>query len=416
MRLLTFLGAVNYQETLYIWQGQEKLASSAPLAAIAFLHPEAVSVFLTEDAEQKAFPAFQAALPEAVKVETVPIPLGQNESELWEIFARVSGAVKPKEEVAFDITHGLRSFPLVGLLVAAFLRSGLNIDLKAVLYGAYDVRDQSVTPHRTLLIDLSPMVELLDWAAAADRFNRTGDARYLATLLANQRKALAQAAQGDPELLRQVGALGNLAGALNSISQSLRLIRPAQAMQEIAGLEDQVERALPALERAATARPFALLLESVIQTYRPLAHPAPNSPENLAGGLAVERQMIRWYHERQQWAQAVSLAREWLLSWVMLNLGMSNLTSLSARQRIENVVGSEAAEYKGAKKAGTNYTPVFLTQLTEIESVLGLWLELTQVRNDIDHAGKREDPQSPDSLIANLTQCLLRLEALPLRG
>lgn len=414
MRLLTFLGTGNYRETIYTWQGQEKLAYFAPLASCEFLRPDTLSIFLTEEAEQKVFPAFRAALPSTVEVNVVPIPLGQNVNELWVIFDRVSQAVKPKEQVAFDITHGLRSFPLVGLLVAAFLRSGLNVDLHAVLYGAWDVRDQSVTPNRTPLFDLSPMIALMDWAAAADRFNRTGDARFLASLLKDQKKAMAEATSGDPTALREVGHLSNLAGALTSISQSLRLIRPEQAMQQIAGLEERVQRALPALEQTATARPFALLLESVIDTYRPLAHANPQAPENLAAGLDVERQMIRWYHDRQQWVQAVSLAREWLLSWVMLHLGMSNLTTLSARQRIENVVGSEAAEYMAAKQAGKNYIPIFLANIANIEAVLGLWLDLTQVRNDIDHAGKREKPQSPESLIDNLTQCIQRLEALPL--
>ena len=414
MKLLTFLGTGNYSETIYTWQDQEKLASFAPLASCHFLHPEVLTVFLTEEAEQKVFPAFHAGLPADLTVQTVPIPLGQNLSELWAIFDRVSQAVTPGEQVAFDITNGLRSFPLIGLLVAAFLRSGFHIDLRAVLYGAYDVRDQSTTPNRTPFFDLSPMIALLDWAAAADRLNRTGDARFLAGLLNDQRSAMAEAARGDRVLLREVGHLGNLAGALTSISQSLRLIRPTQAMQQVAGLEERIERALPALERTANARPFALLLDSVAETYRPLAHTAPLAPEELASGLAVEREMIHWFQEREQWVQAVSLAREWLLSWAMLQLGMTQLTSLSARQRIEKVVGSEADEYLTAKQKKQAYTPVFLSNLEDIEAILGLWHDLTQIRNDIDHAAKRESPLSPEALIKNLAQCIQRLDRLPL--
>ena len=105
--------------------------------------------------------------------------------------------------MAFDITHGLRLFPLVGLLAAAFLRSGLSVDLQAVLYGAFDVRDRGVTPNRTPMFDLSPMLALLEWSTAADRFNRTGDSRYLASLVSAQRKQLALLARGDPRLLEQ---------------------------------------------------------------------------------------------------------------------------------------------------------------------------------------------------------------------
>jgi len=414
MKLLTFLGTGNYRETIYTWQGKEKRASFAPLASIEFLRPAALSVFLTEEAEQEIFPAFRAALPGDIEVETVSIPLGRDDRELWNIFASIGRSVKEKEEVAFDITHGLRSFQVSALLAAAFLRSGLHIHLQAVLYGAYDVRDQSASPSRTPMFDLSPMIALLDWSAAADRFNRTGDARFLAELLEEQKKEMAQSKGGAPERRRQVFQLGKLASTLRDISQSLRLIRPEQAMQQIDGLEARVEQALPALEQTADAQPFSLLLNRVLETYNPLAHASPTAPEHLKEGLAVERRMIHWYSERQQWVQAVSLAREWLLSWVMSGLGITGLNVLSARQRIEQVVGSEAREYRQAKQSGKVYQPVFLGNITDIETVLDLWLRLTEVRNDIDHAGKREKPQPPDRLTKNILRCIQQLESLPL--
>jgi len=213
MRLLTFLGVGNYQPTAYAWQGREHVSAYAPVASCRFLGPDCLTVFLTEEARQEIFDAFLADLPPGLTVQALSIPLGQNEAELWQIFDQVSGAVAPGEEVAFDITHGLRSFPLVGLLVAAFLRSGLHTPLRAVMYGAYDVRDRSVTPNRTPMFDLTPMLSLLEWAAAADRFNRTGDARYMASLLKQQQKKLALAAGADKSGLASAGALGGL-GAL----------------------------------------------------------------------------------------------------------------------------------------------------------------------------------------------------------
>ena len=174
MKLLTFLGVSKYEETTYTWQDKEYKCRFAPLASCHFLQPEELIVFLTEDAQQQIFPEFRAEVPKSVRLRAVPVPLGKDEAELWQIFEQVSGAVQPGEEAAFDITHGLRSFPLVGLLAAAFLRSGLDVKLRAVLYGAYDV-GKVVSPGHTPMFDLSPMLSLLEWAAAADRFNRTGD-------------------------------------------------------------------------------------------------------------------------------------------------------------------------------------------------------------------------------------------------
>ena len=414
MKLLTFLGVSKYEETVYIWRDKEHLSRFAPVASCHFLQPDQLIVFLTEEAEQQVFEELKANLPKHLDIRPVPVPLGKDDHELWQIFDQVTGAVSAGEDVAFDITHGLRSFPLLGLLVAAFLRSGLEVNVRAVLYGAFDVRDQNTIPHRTPMFDLTTQLTLLEWAVAADRFNRTGDARYLASLVKNQQKDLAIKAGKNPELLDQIGRLSNLAGALTSISQSLQLIRPYQAMEQIAGLGERIEKAHPGLEMAAAARPFSLLLESIVNTYEPLAQADPLNVGNLHQTLLVERNMIHWYVERERWIQAVSLAREWLVSWVMIQLGMVNITKLSARHRIENVVGGEANDFLNAKQTGQTFTPVFLASLQNVENILSLWLELTDVRNDIDHAGMRENPRKPEDLIQQIELCIDKINHLPL--
>jgi len=168
MKLLTFLGIANYRETLYKWEGRGYRSRFSPLASCAFLEPEEIIVFLTADAERDIFPEFAREVPESVRVRPVSVPLGADEAELWHIFDLVAGCVSPGEEVAFDITNGLRSFPLLGLLAAAFLRSGLDVRLKAVLYGAFDV-GRVLGNGETPMFDLTPMLALLEWSAAADR-------------------------------------------------------------------------------------------------------------------------------------------------------------------------------------------------------------------------------------------------------
>jgi len=412
MKLLTFLGVGRYETTEYIWNEQSHVSNFAPAATCRFLKPETLIIFLTEDAQQQVFQEFRQALPDGLQVVPIPIPLGSDTQQLWQIFEQVSGAVQPGETVAFDITHGLRSFPLVGLLAAAFLRSGLSVDLQAVLYGAFDVRDKSVTPNRTPMFDLSPMLTLLEWSTAADRFNRTGDSRYLASLVTRQRKQLAQMAGGDPRLLEQVGYLGNLAGALSNISQSLHLIRPYQVMESVAQLPERTGKAKAALETATAARPFDMVLEGVVQSYLPLAQPSPLDPGCLSETLRVERVMIHWYARRELWVQAVSLAREWMLSWVMLRLGLTNFTQLASRQRVESVLGAEANDLINAKQNKLQFSPMFFTNLPDIELILNLWSNLTRVRNDIDHAGMREDPGKPEDLIKQIETCIDQLDLL----
>ncbi len=195
MKLLTFLGTGKYQPTTYEWNGQAWEAEFAPAASCRFLEADEVAVFLTEEAQQRVFERFVNALPPTVRIQPLEVPLGKSETEMWGIFERVRSQVQPGEEVAFDVTHGLRSSPILSILAAAFLKAGFGVQIRAVLYGALEagVKDESGPTVRAPMFDLTPLLTLLEWAAAADRFNRTGDSRYLASLLRQQQKAIAQA-------------------------------------------------------------------------------------------------------------------------------------------------------------------------------------------------------------------------------
>ncbi len=116
MKLLTFLGTGNYQSTTYVWDGKECTTEFAPVASCHFLQPQQLIIFVTSDARGTHLGKLTSQLPEGVSVVARDIPTGQDEKELWEIFSAVAGTVSPKEEVAFDITHGLRSFPSSGCL------------------------------------------------------------------------------------------------------------------------------------------------------------------------------------------------------------------------------------------------------------------------------------------------------------
>ncbi len=414
MKLLTFLGTGNYKETSYCWQDKEYTTKYAPIAACHFLQPEEVVIFLTKEARAAVFDDFVKSLPTQARVNPVEVPLGRTESELWEIFEQVRSNVIKQDEIAFDITHGLRSYPWLSLLVAAFLKSGFGVKLVAVLYGAFEAKTDD---NRTPMFDLTPMLALLEWSIAADRFNRTGDARYLAKLLKNYQKELAARPGISKVELSQLSPLNSLAANLTSLSQSLQMIRPSEAMQFAAQLSQQVEQANTALTKGDSAKPFQSLLDTVLKTYLPLAHPYPDQITDVNAAkkvLAAERSLIRWYFEREWWVQAVSLAREWLISWLMVQTGNINIRIQSKREVYENLLGAESKAFTESKQSEQEYRPVFLSQVAQIEQVLGFWPNLTKVRNDILHAGQREQAEEAKALIKQLENLIEKLENLPL--
>lgn len=416
MKLLTFLGLGNYGETEYVWQDQSFTTKFAPAASCRFVQPDQITVFLTEEAEQKVFPELQQALPGGVTVEAIPVPKGNTEQELWQIFSQVSSVVKKDETVAFDVTHGLRSFPLVGLLSAAFLQSGMGVQLQAVFYGAYDVRDQSVTPNRTPMFDLTPMLKLLEWSTAADRFNRTGDARYLATLVAEQKNKLALQSNKAPDILKEAGKLGSLASGLTDISQSLHLIRPALTMQHTADLPRRIEGARSALARLAATRPFEMVLGEVENKFSIFGQTNPNASENLSTALVCERRMIQQYAEWELWVQAITLAREWIVSWFMLHLEYDDLLDRDARTEVEKRINEEAYSFRMSSKESPIRAYLGLARFEDGAIALDLWNTITNARNDIDHAGMRKPSGSPESLISRIKSIIETIERMKIPG
>jgi hypothetical protein len=415
MKLLTFLGVGSYHRTEYIYKDATCISKYAPIASCHFLKPDCLTVFLTEEAEEVVYPDFTADIPPEITILPVSVPLGKDESELWQIFAQISGAVSPGEVVAFDITHGLRAFPFLGLLAAAFLRSGLGVKLEAVLYGAFDVRDKTITPNRAPMFDLSPMLRLLEWASATDRFNRTGDSRYLASLLRGDQKNLVLTSQGDHERLGEIGVLGRLGEFIEGLTQSLRSIRTFQVLEDTSQMIEVVDQARPAISNSASLQPFAMLLDKVVETYAPLNLVADPEVDKMISSLAAQRNLINWYFDREQWPESAALAREWLVSWVMCQLGDREPLSRN-RLRIERVLSSEGIELIKAKESGENYVPMFPGSLRDVEHIVGLWMQVSDMRNDFLHAGYRKQPSSPGTLIKKLTNCIRQINQLPLES
>ncbi len=407
-KIITFLG-IRPQETTYLYNGNLYKGRVFAEALRQFETYDQMLVCATEKAHQEVWPILESLNDE--RIIEVKIEDGKSAEEDWEIFDQIIGHVQNRDTVIFDITHGLRSLPFLIFLFAAYLKTARNVDIAAIYYGALELgnpKDNKPAP----VLNLTEFVAMLDWLTATERFNRTGDARDLAKLLKKLRAQLGKQYQSDPQRSEDVGRLGNLAGALTDISHALRLIRPTHAMLKIAGLEERIQKAKPMLDQTPSARPFALLLDSVAQTYRPLAHEAPDHPDQARQVLTIERTMIHWYAEREQWVQAVSLAREWLLSWIMVHLDLNQLNNLDLREKIERVVGAEANEYRNADENNRTFASVFLKAVPQIDKVLSLWLSLTKVRNDIDHAGMRENPEEPKSLIANIQKLIQRLDDL----
>lgn len=396
MKLLTFLGVARYSETTYVWQDQTLTTPFAPVASSHFFAADEVIVFLTEAAQKVYAGAFQAAFPDHVNLTPIGIPDGRTTAELWEIFTQVADAVAVGETVVFDITLGLRSSPLIGLLVAAFLRSAKQVKLNAIVYGAYDVRDASVEPPRTPFFDLTPMLNLLAWADAANQFNRTGDSQLLADLL-------------DAEV---DAPMSGLTTVLTDISKSLWTLRPEQILQSSANLRPEVSKASATLAQFATLKPFEMVMDNVVDAYAPFGVSDPKNWRNIEETLQKQLALINWYAAHQHWMHALGLASEWLNSIALYKLGETNLTIYSIRKRaatgINNFRHGKSPEFWLSRKVGR----VSVLLIQPQDTFMQLWIAVRDLRNDLLHAGMNKRPTSPEDMAERIKDYVAQLPAL----
>jgi CRISPR-associated DxTHG motif protein len=414
MRAITFLGAGTAYETTYTMpNGQESTANYFG-AALAKVFPDLqMSVLVTTKAKEMHLTAFQEqTLPYIAELDVVDIPDGIDESQLWEIFERVVNVPERGEQVIFDITHGFRSLPFLAFLAAAYLRVVKSVQLEAVLYGALEAGDRSVTPSRAPVFELTPFIDLLDWMTAADRFLRFGDSSDLADRLAATKPDYRTASKTDLAEWKNSG-IGSANRVLSEISNSLRLIRPFDAMSASEQLRETLPNVIPQIGQYA--RPFASLSHHIISGYAPLAMSSERIESDPYSALIVERELIHWFLQRKQLVQAVAVAREWLVSWGMLQIGMSDVLDKDLRERVEHTFGYEIQ--RGQGKVDKNAQNPFYTDLLEVNSftqALNLYTELGDLRNDLLHAGKRKGAKSAHTLTKLIDRLCKSIDELSL--
>jgi len=284
MILLSMLGASPYEPTRYTWKDQT--SSPYPLvqqALVELLRPKALFVFATPKANEHHGEKIRS-IPEAHLVE---IPNGEREAEYWEIFSIIERTIPARAELALDITHGFRSLPVLVLLAVSFLRSAKQAQLKHVLYGAYEARQDGRTP----IFDLSPLIAMLDWASATDRFLETGDARKFRLLVSHPTHP----------------SLNSATSKLSSLSEALatnRALRSGKLAQEALKQIEQAEREGFAPHQA----PLNVLFPQLRHSLKPLARDKHASPEDQLKQLFTQ---IEWLAQNQRFEKAIGLAREW---------------------------------------------------------------------------------------------------------
>lgn len=395
MQLLTFLGVFKLETTEFIWKNQPLTKSPYVVEALLkFNNIEKITVFLTPQAEQyENWQKLKETLSNLtnVSVEAVQINSGQSEEDFWHLFDAVVNSVKSESEIIFDITHAFRSIPFLAFLATAFLQKAKAVTVKSIYYAAFE-RNQPQTP----IIDLTPALELLDWLTATNRFVETGDGQLLANLLKTKIPSNEELSH-NLEARELKGNFQRAAETIEAISIALAITRPLETMTSATKLEDALAKASPSF--AQKAQPFSLLTEKIVKEYGQFALLKPSEQSQIPQNLHRQLQMIKWYIDRQQIVQAITLAREWIVSILAFKFNEDILNHSIGRKYVEIALNNASEKQKeNPREIKPERCDEQLESLPEADELVRLWSVMTEIRNDIAHVGMKTQAQTARKL------------------
>jgi CRISPR-associated protein Csx16 len=394
-RLVGFLGTGCYKPARHRFP-DHSIGSETPYicrALAEFVHADEIALIATAEARAKHEAPLAAELRAAnlPAAQFHPIPMGESEAELWRQFETVKDLLRPPSgtAVALEVTHAFRSQPFFAAAVAAFVRAveRAPAPLK-VFYAAFEARRDGVAP----VWELTPFVDLLDWAQGMMLFLRTGRAADIAerTIALGQqlRRQWAASKEGAPPNLEQLGkALRDFGGNLETVrTGDLLLGRSAGSALDMAAA------LAAARESAHRVPPLADVLDRLRDE---MIVPLLGARDHLANpdGHRALAALARLYVGMGRWAEAAAVARE---GWITRHA----MPAAAFGERRQNRPGLDEglrrnAEDRWGREEGDVARAV------------------AAVRNDIEHAGFKQQPLPAASLRGQIGKLVERFAALP---
>lgn len=401
------------RDAVYSLYGKTAKANQSPLALIQLLQseslPQEVIVLCTKALEEqfdqvKEFIEMGGVVGISggsgvgtntqITVSSLYIPDGKTTDELWQILHLILGAVPPGCRLTLDLTHGYRTFPFLFFTAAIFLKALHNVQLEAVYYGMFDAAGEAKP-----IVDLSLILDMVEWFYATRTFLETGQAGHITELLVPF--------ESRPEGLtgpacRPYSMVKTLRESFDTAATAYVQALPIEFGLEAAKLLNKLAEPAPVHLRdkmplpdelfnkvSSFIEPFTLHLSNWRQGKTAL----PLDEAELARQTAI----IDTYLEQGYINYAIGLIREWIVSAAMFHkerLGGKEQVGKhwlsyggeKGRKTVERQLGALAKLTEDISKKVIRY------HLTKGQAWLARhWVFLRDRRNDLHHHGFKED-------------------------
>lgn len=329
MKCCAFLGTSPYSPCIYRrgdWRSPPLRFVQTALALEVGESLEEVVIFATDQARQKNGQALIDEMADqgvGVRPRLVAIPRGRSREEMVTIYEKVSEHIDDGDRLIFDITHGFRSQPVLGLLVINYLQAvHRDLEVRDIVYGAFDLeafRAFEGPGHPTFdIVSLMPLWELNRMAKAFEIFETTGHVGALEQEAKATQQRVMRAIDGRPP---EYPGLHNFGKYLGGFRENMDLCavplmhgdddRPGQ----MARFADKLDEDWNNFTREM-GRFISPLKERMASTVRDMSAGQWDSVQ----GLEAQLKVMRWMESHGRYQACLTVGREWINLLVALVL------------------------------------------------------------------------------------------------
>lgn len=318
-----------------------------------------------------------------------------SENEIWSIFSIVYNNLNDNDHIYFDVTHAFRSIPMFAIVLFNYAKFLKHTSLKAIHYGAFEklgsmaiVKSMPLEQRDVPVIDLTSFALLQDWTSAADKFMNYGDVDEI--------KRLAHA-HVDP-ILKETKGKNMDAKSIRTLGKSL-----ADHTQEI-----KTCRSIPLIEGKnirIVGDTINRIEDTLIEPFDPLFDIIKQEVTPFLTESKIERLLaaVQWCISKDHIQQGITILNETIVTIISEKVGVA-LTNNKAREAISKYLNnSKKDESTWDKTLHENIDLIRqIQQIKELDELPPIYEALSNLRNDINHAGMREGYCSPETFSGNL--------------
>lgn len=239
-------------------------------------------------------------------IETITIPDGKDEDEMWAIFNAVYETLQPNDELYFDLTHSYRYLPMLVLVLGNYAKFLKGVKVKHISYGNYEARDTET--NEAPLMDILPLSMLQDWTFAAADLIMNGNIKRLQSLKEDNALTPLLRAKGKKNLSRRM-IEDPLTSYFDSLQAFLRDMKLCQGPNILKGetinkISNCYEQVIEVFEDVIA--PIPPIIDKIQDSLRDFEQTDSLNSESLQNGYEA----AKWCYDHQLYQQAITILDE----------------------------------------------------------------------------------------------------------